>query len=260
MNRRFQNEDIRRVSEQHADNELYRAICTIGAQLESELSEFGLCPEECFEEVLEVLSVIADKGEGVLPELDTLWYRKFNEYKRIDRKVRDEELRKVVGIVFGFTVLAIDSSCHQFYRYKLSEALTMTVANHKFDCWLQTLNQIYSVPLTDGWFDKFMGIGESASCREPAELFTDKALALWEKLRTAGYVDDACMPIITRKNSQNKFAVIASVMGGKLDLKPLWNPYEQLWGISNLTNKFSQAQIAGYYSDFRKEVVRLLER
>ena len=65
MNQRFQNEEIRRVAEQFADNELYKAICTIGPQLENESREFGLCSEECFVEALELLSAIADKGEDI---------------------------------------------------------------------------------------------------------------------------------------------------------------------------------------------------
>jgi hypothetical protein len=59
MNQRFQNEEIRNVSEQYAGNELYKAISTIGPQLESELA-FGLCPEECFMEALELLTAIAE--------------------------------------------------------------------------------------------------------------------------------------------------------------------------------------------------------
>lgn len=254
MNQRFQNAEIRRVSEQYADNELYKAVCKIGAQLESELAEFGLCPEECFEEALGVLTFLADKGEDALQELDTLWHRKFNEYRRFDRKVGEEELRKVVGIVFGFAVLAVDSSRHQFYRHTLAEALIMTVANHKFEGWSQTFNQICSLPLTDGWFDDCMGISAGASVREPKVLFTGKAVELWEKLRAAGYVDDDYMPIYA-KCSQKKFAVIASVMGEILGMEPLWKPFEELWGIRNLTNKYSQAQIAGYYAGFRKGVV-----
>ena len=53
MNQRFQNAEIRLVSEQYADNELYHAVSSIGQQLEAELTGFGLCPEEGFMEVLE---------------------------------------------------------------------------------------------------------------------------------------------------------------------------------------------------------------
>ena len=64
MNQRFQSGEIRLVSEQYAENELYKTVSSIGLQLENELREFGLCPEECFMETLELLSIIAEKGEG----------------------------------------------------------------------------------------------------------------------------------------------------------------------------------------------------
>lgn len=156
MNQRFQNEEIKLVGELYAENELYKAIGSIGLQLENELKEFGLCPEECFMEALELLSAIAEKGEDILPEIESLWLRKENEYRRYDRQVNDDEIRKSVGIVFGFSILAIDSSRHWFYRYTLSEQLTMVVANHKWDGWQATLGQIFSVPLPDGWFDIYI--------------------------------------------------------------------------------------------------------
>lgn len=156
MNQRFQNEDIKRTKEQYADNELYQAIDSIGAQLEAELKEFGLCPEECLIEVLECLCYIADEGSDVLPKIQTLWYSRFNEYRRYDRKIDDDELRKVVGIVFAFVILALDSSNYAFYRYTLTEKLTLVIQEHKFNGWEITLDKIFSVPLRDGWFDDYI--------------------------------------------------------------------------------------------------------
>lgn len=159
MNQRFQNEEIRQVSNQYRENELYQAVCSIGPQLENELTEFGLCSEECFVEALELLSVIAGKGDDILPEVDNIWLSKENEYRRLARqveRVNEEEIRKAVGIVFGFTILALDSSSHPFYRYILTERLTQAVASHQFDGWASTLERIFSVPLPDGWFDAFI--------------------------------------------------------------------------------------------------------
>lgn len=155
MNQRFQNEEIGRVAEQYAENELYLAVCTIGSQLEAEL-EFGLCPEECFMETLELLSAIAVKGEDILPSIDDIWLRKFNEYRRFDRHVVEDEIRKAVSVVFGFVILATDSSCHRFYRYTLSRRLMETIAGHPFPDSSAILNRIFSVPLPDGWFDAFL--------------------------------------------------------------------------------------------------------
>lgn len=188
MNQRFQNEDISRVSKENADNELYKTICMIGPQLESELAEFGLCPEECFEETLEVLTIIADKEKGVISELDTLWHRKFNEYRRFDRTVSEDELRKVVGIVFGFVILAIDSSRNHFYRYTLVEALIYIIASrdHQFKRWALTLDKILSLPLSDGWFD--IVILEEYDEKDHAE--SDKWQLLRNRLESVFYTDD----------------------------------------------------------------------
>lgn len=85
MKTRFQNAEIEAVNNLYAENHLYKAVCKIGPQLEAELTEFGLCPEECFAETQELLTVIAEKGEEVIPELQNLWLMKFNQYRRFDR-------------------------------------------------------------------------------------------------------------------------------------------------------------------------------
>lgn len=156
MNQRFQNAEIKLISEQYAENELYKAVNSIGHQLEAELREFGLCPEECLIETIELLSNIAEKGEDVLPDIDNFWIRKHNEYRRYDRQVNEEEIKKAIGIIFGFAILAVDSSRHRFYRQTLSEQLALVVAKHKFDNWTSTLDQIFSLQLPEGWFDGFI--------------------------------------------------------------------------------------------------------
>lgn len=158
MNQRFQNEDIRRISDKYAKDELYKAISSIGMQLEAELTGFGLCPEECFMEAKEVLSCVVEIREDIQQSLNTLWLRKYNEYRRVERNahiaVDEDETRKVVGIVFGFAILATDSSQDSFYRHTLSECLAYSVAMHEFNGWAETLSRISSVPLADGWFDR----------------------------------------------------------------------------------------------------------
>lgn len=155
MRHRFQNAEIEFVSEFYADNELYKAVCSIGAQLEAELVEFGMCPEECFAETMEQLADIADKGRDVPDDyLPSLWLAKYNAFRRIDRHISTEEHRKAVGIVFGFAILAIDSSSRPFYRHHLAAELAAVVANNKFEGWTDTLDRIFSVPLADGWFDR----------------------------------------------------------------------------------------------------------
>lgn len=154
MNQRFQEEEIRQTSELYAEDELYKAIFSIGLQLEAELTRFGLCPEECFMEVREILTIIAELGEKFSQDLDHLWLRKYNEYRRLDRSVSEDETRKVVGIIFGFVIIAISSSHHPFYRNTLPMRMLYCIGSHDFEGWELTLGKISEVNLEEGWFDK----------------------------------------------------------------------------------------------------------
>lgn len=156
MKTRFQNAEIEAVNNLYAENHLYKAVCKIGPQLEAELTEFGLCPEECFAETQELLTVIAEKGEEVIPELQNLWLMKFNQYRRFDRHVNQEEVRKAVCIVFGFAILAVNTSRHPFYNFTLTWNLTCIVADNTPEGWSHTLDRIVSLQMPDGWFDRFV--------------------------------------------------------------------------------------------------------
>lgn len=93
--------------------------------------------------------------------------------------------------------------------------------------------------------------------QEPSVLFTPEAKILWKKLQDAGYVDEKYKPI-KPKISLNKASVIASVMGGLLNISPLWEPFERLWNTSDLTGKYSQAKLTNYYPGFLKDIAGLL--
>lgn len=197
MNQRFQNADIKLVSEQYAEDELYIAISSIGLTFEAELTGFGLCSEECFKEVVEFLSAIADNGENIQTDLlEQIWIRKYNEYMRFDRHADDNIIRKAVGIVFGFVVLAVDSSSHPFYRYTLTQQLTEVLANHKFEGWTSTLKKIFEVQLPDGWFDKFIkeDSDESKALLLPKVLNTNRAQNYFKKA-----IDNGLMKIENNK-------------------------------------------------------------
>lgn len=192
MNQRFQNAEISRVSKEYAEDELYKAICSIGSQLEAESQEFGLCPEECFMETRELLSTIAEKGEDIISDADNLWLLKHNEYKRFDRHISEDELRKAVCTVFGFVILALDSSSYSFYRYTLTEHLTYIISNHKFDGWTAILNRIFLVPLSDGWFDTFINKeteeNDATQLPLPKTINTKRAQKYFQKAIEMGYM------------------------------------------------------------------------
>lgn len=97
--------------------------------------------------------------------------------------------------------------------------------------------------------------GSQVVQREPAALFTPEALELWQRLQEAGLVDEDYQPLM----SMRKASIIASLMGSRLGLVPLWRPFEELWGAKDLSNAFSQAQMGKYYSDLVKSVNKALK-
>ena len=91
--------------------------------------------------------------------------------------------------------------------------------------------------------------------REPTVLFTEEAMVLWRKLQDAEMIDEDFQPML----SMRKASVIASVMGGRLGLSPLWEPFETLWDAKNLANSYSQAQLGKYYGDLMIDIKNVLK-
>lgn len=90
--------------------------------------------------------------------------------------------------------------------------------------------------------------------REPGVLFTEEAMEMWQVLQDADLIDEDFQPTV----SANRATVIAAVMGEALNLNPLWKPYEDLWQIKDLTNKYSQAKLAKYYSALYRQISGLI--
>ena len=79
-------------------------------------------------------------------------------------------------------------------------------------------------------------------------LSTPEAQQILTLAKENGWIDDNMQPLI----SQNKAAILASVIADELGLTPRWAPFEKLWGIPDLANKLSHAQMCNYYSDSLK--------
>lgn len=167
MNQRFQQKDIDKIKALHADNELYTAIDSIGRKLQAD-QEFALCAEECFIETLDVLQSIIDKGKNAINDIENMWLEKFNNFKRHDLHIEKHEIRKSVCEVFGFAVIALNSSKDSFYSYQLANKIICLLASkdYCFDGWNTLLYQIADVKLRDGWFDDFAN-GKIITAQEP---------------------------------------------------------------------------------------------
>ncbi|MBO4663771.1 MAG: hypothetical protein J5663_05095 [Bacteroidaceae bacterium] len=89
----------------------------------------------------------------------------------------------------------------------------------------------------------------------PSPLRTEEAMHLWQVAREHGWVDDNLQPLV----SQNKAAILASVMADVLRLSPRWRYFEELWGNHDWANKLSAAQNCKYYPDTLKEYAEYLK-
>lgn len=73
---------------------------------------------------------------------------------------------------------------------------------------------------------------------------TEEAMCLWAKAQRANLADEHFQPTM---ESMRRASILARIMGEKLNLSPLWEPFEELWKVENLDNSNSQAVNANYY-------------
>ena len=71
----------------------------------------------------------------------------------------------------------------------------------------------------------------------PEALSTEEAMALWEKVKKAGYVDDNFQPLISRTQS----ALLADAMAERLGIREKWKVFEGLWNRKNMYRDYYQA-------------------
>lgn len=71
----------------------------------------------------------------------------------------------------------------------------------------------------------------------PEALGTEAAMALWQKVQEAGYVDDHYQPAISRTQS----AILADEMAERLGIKEKWKVFEALWNRRNMYRDYHDA-------------------
>ena len=71
----------------------------------------------------------------------------------------------------------------------------------------------------------------------PEVLATDEAMALWEKVQRAGYVDGNFQPLISRTQS----ALLADAMAERLGIREKWKVFEALWNRKYMYRDYYQA-------------------
>ena len=62
-------------------------------------------------------------------------------------------------------------------------------------------------------------------------------MALWEKVREAGYVDEDYQPLLSRSQS----ALLADTMAERLGIREKWKVFETLWQRKNMYKDYYRA-------------------
>ena len=71
----------------------------------------------------------------------------------------------------------------------------------------------------------------------PPPLSSLEAMAIWQKVREAGYVDENYQPLISRTQS----ALLANAMATRLGIRKKWKVFETLWHRTKMYKDYYQA-------------------
>lgn len=115
--------------------------------------------------------------------------------------------------------------------------------------YISHVEYLYPAVKEDGKFE--VGVLKAGRYENvPGPLATPEACAIWERAKARGWVDEDLHPRVSIKRA----SVLAAIMSERLGLTPLWEPFEQLWGVDMLRIAYSQAQLRRYYPDWCKKV------
>ena len=95
---------------------------------------------------------------------------------------------------------------------------------------------------------------EKETINLPQALATEKAMALWKKAQTAGWVDANYQPLISRTQS----ALLADAIAEKLGIRQKWKTFETLWNRKNMRSDYNLALRQQQSLDFLTELKRMI--
>ena len=87
----------------------------------------------------------------------------------------------------------------------------------------------------------------------PEVLATEQAMALWQKVQEAGYVDANYQPLLSRTQS----ALLADAIAVKLGIREKWKTFETLWNRKNIRSDYNLALRQQQSLDFLTELKAL---
>lgn len=157
MNHRFRNEEQSKYSETYGNDLLFVICSRVGPELQTQMPEFGMCPEEMYYEVEELLQWLIAHPKSTPEDINQKWHRLYNNYLSFDRHVSTEDLRRAVGIVFTLSSIALNSSLDTDLSLGLPQKLFDCIAHkdHAFKDWAIMCDRIFDqCELPEGWLDE----------------------------------------------------------------------------------------------------------
>ena len=89
----------------------------------------------------------------------------------------------------------------------------------------------------------------------PDVLSTEEAMALWEKVQRAGYVDANFQPLISRTQA----ALLADAMAGRLGIREKWKVFEVLWNRTKMYKDYYEAVDQKQFLPFLNKLKQILD-
>ena len=120
----------------------------------------------------------------------------------------------------------------------------------------QYVNNLYQQPplpgLTPGPSPK--GEGNIKGQELPEKLSSPEAMALWQRVQEAGYVDARYQPLISRTQA----ALLADAMAERLGIREKWKVFEAFWDRKNMRGDYSRAMSQRQSLDLQDQLKQLL--
>lgn len=157
MNQRFRNEEQSKYQKQFGEDPLFVVCSEVGPELQTEMPEFGMCPEEMYCETEMLLEWLIAHPNATPTEINRKWHQLYNNYLGFDRRVNQEEIRHAVGVVFAFACLGLGTSLDTVLCYELPQKLIDCIAedDHAFYDWASLFGHIFEACiLPEGWLDE----------------------------------------------------------------------------------------------------------
>ena len=84
-------------------------------------------------------------------------------------------------------------------------------------------------------------------------LATEAAIALWQKVQAAGWIDDNYQPLLSRTQA----ALLADAMAERLGIKEKWKVFETLWNRKYMYRDYYEALNQKKSLEFQDEIKKL---